>query len=164
MFIHRWMVYCMRNINSCFVLLILAKMHRIWTKQYCLPDSNVHGANMGPTWVLSASDGPHVGPMNLAIRELRHDGKYDPVFMEGLFTDDYHKIAMLHFVRNRGGMINDLIALVILDVCGVGLAVPVHDYYGGNVTEVAGKQLLQTNQKKHIDLHIKCFETHRFVE
>ena len=24
---------------------------------------------MGPTWVLSAPDGPHVGPVNLAIRE-----------------------------------------------------------------------------------------------
>ena len=34
------------------------------------PDSKVrHGVNMGPTWVLSAPDGPHVGPMNLAIRE-----------------------------------------------------------------------------------------------
>ena len=33
------------------------------------PDSKIHGANMGPTWVLSAPDGPHVGPMNLAIRE-----------------------------------------------------------------------------------------------
>ena len=32
------------------------------------PDSKVNGANMGPTWVLSAPDGPHVGPMNLAIR------------------------------------------------------------------------------------------------
>ena len=31
------------------------------------PESKVHGANMGPTWVLSAPDGPHVGPMNLAI-------------------------------------------------------------------------------------------------
>ena len=31
-------------------------------------DSKVHGANMGPTWVLSAPEGPHVGPMNLAIR------------------------------------------------------------------------------------------------
>ena len=30
------------------------------------PDSKVHGANMGPTWVLLAQDGPHVGPMNLA--------------------------------------------------------------------------------------------------
>ena len=25
---------------------------------------------MGPTWVLSAPDGPHVGPMNLAIRVI----------------------------------------------------------------------------------------------
>ena len=33
------------------------------------PDSKVHGANMGPTWVLSAPDGPHAGPMNLAITE-----------------------------------------------------------------------------------------------
>ena len=33
------------------------------------PDSKVHETNMGPTWVLSAPDGPHVGPMNLAIRE-----------------------------------------------------------------------------------------------
>ena len=33
------------------------------------PDSKVHGANMGPTWVLSAPDRPHVGPVNLAIRE-----------------------------------------------------------------------------------------------
>ena len=32
-----------------------------------LSDSKVHGANMGPTWVLSAPGGSHVGPMNLAI-------------------------------------------------------------------------------------------------
>ena len=24
---------------------------------------------MGPTWVLSAPDGPHAGPMNFAIRD-----------------------------------------------------------------------------------------------
>ena len=41
------------------VLLIMA---------YGVPDSKVHGANMGPTWVLSALDGPHCGPMNFAIR------------------------------------------------------------------------------------------------
>ena len=28
------------------------------------------GGNMGPTWVLSAPDGPHVGPMNLGIRDI----------------------------------------------------------------------------------------------
>ena len=42
----------------------------IYIMQYqkkCIPDSKVHGANMGPTWVLSATDGPHAGPMNLAL-------------------------------------------------------------------------------------------------
>ena len=38
-----------------------------WKKKKNYPDSKIHGANMGPTWVLSAPDGPHVGPMNLAI-------------------------------------------------------------------------------------------------
>ena len=42
------------------------------------PDSKVHGTNMGPTWVLSAPDGPHIGPINLAIRvafrHQRNDG------------------------------------------------------------------------------------------
>ena len=33
-----------------------------------LPNSKVHGANMGPTWVLPAPGGPRVGPLNLAIR------------------------------------------------------------------------------------------------
>ena len=32
-------------------------------------DSKVHVTNMGPTWVLSAPGGPHVGPMNFAIRD-----------------------------------------------------------------------------------------------
>ena len=31
------------------------------------PDSKSHGTNMGPVWVLSAPDGPHVGPMNFVI-------------------------------------------------------------------------------------------------
>ena len=37
------------------------------------PDYNVHGANMGPTWILSTPDGPHVGPMNFAIRVLQRN-------------------------------------------------------------------------------------------
>ena len=31
---------------------------------------------MGSTWVLSAPDGPHVGPMNLAIRVVNHRGPW----------------------------------------------------------------------------------------
>ena len=42
------------------------------------PDYKVHGTNMGPTWVLSAPDGPHVGPMNLAIRGVHKLTKQSP--------------------------------------------------------------------------------------
>ena len=35
-----------------------------------LPESKVHGANMRPTWALSVPDGPHVGPMNLALKAV----------------------------------------------------------------------------------------------
>ena len=38
-----------------------------------IPESKVYGANMGPTWVVSVLDGPHVGPMNLAIRVLTRE-------------------------------------------------------------------------------------------
>ena len=36
------------------------------TKQI-IPDSMVHGANMGPIWGRQDPGGPHVGPMNFAI-------------------------------------------------------------------------------------------------
>ena len=50
------------------------------------PDSKVHGANMEPTWALSAPNGPHVGPMNLAIR----------VIVTKIFTiDSLHPIASM---------------------------------------------------------------------
>ena len=42
---------------------------------YNKADSKVHGANMGPTWVLSAPDGPHVDPMKLATRDST--GRFD---------------------------------------------------------------------------------------
>ena len=35
-----------------------------------IPENKVHGANMGPTWVLWDPDGPYVGPMSLAIRDI----------------------------------------------------------------------------------------------
>ena len=33
-----------------------------------VPDSKIHGANMGPIWGRQDPGGPHVGPMNFAIR------------------------------------------------------------------------------------------------
>ena len=38
-----------------------------------VPDSKIHGANMGPTWVLLAPDGPYAGPMNQAIYSHNND-------------------------------------------------------------------------------------------
>ena len=32
-----------------------------------IPDSKVHGANMGPIWGRQDPGGPHIGPMNFAI-------------------------------------------------------------------------------------------------
>ena len=66
------------------VFLIWIPMLKIRLYRHCLTfnmgiplhgnlDSNVHGANMGPNWVLSAPGGSHVGPMNLVIWE---DGLY----------------------------------------------------------------------------------------
>ena len=42
--------------------------HLLTHPEHFSPDNKVHGASMGPTWVLSAPDEPHVGPVNLAIR------------------------------------------------------------------------------------------------
>ena len=44
------------------------RSYRYDNPQCYYPDSKVHGANMGPTWVLSAPDGPPVGPLSFAIR------------------------------------------------------------------------------------------------
>ena len=46
-------------------------LHRSVMNKICsyIPDSKVHGANMGPIWGRQDPGGPHVGPMNLAIRD-----------------------------------------------------------------------------------------------
>ena len=66
------------------------------------PDSKVHGANMGPTWVLSAPDGPHVGPMNLAIRDINHSlNQWWHNLLNGLknnyIMQVYHLYSSLHY-------------------------------------------------------------------
>ena len=50
----------------CFVGKVMACV----SQELVHSDSKVHGANMGPNWVLSAPDGPHVGPMNFAIWDM----------------------------------------------------------------------------------------------
>ena len=57
--------------------LLSCGIYPVWVMNH-IPDSKVHGANMGPTWVLSAPDGPHVGLMNLAIRNMLSCSKPHP--------------------------------------------------------------------------------------
>ena len=40
-----------------------------------IPDSKVHGANMGPIWGRQDPGGPHVGPMNFAIWDIKDRDK-----------------------------------------------------------------------------------------
>ena len=40
-----------------------------------IPDSKVHGANMGPIWDRQDLGGPHVGPMNFAIWDANNSMK-----------------------------------------------------------------------------------------
>ena len=43
-------------------------MYVMWHRSgSAVPESKVHGANMGPTWGRQDPGGPHVGPMDLAI-------------------------------------------------------------------------------------------------
>ena len=52
------------NPNAFIVFVVTCKI---------FPDSKVQGASMGPTWVLSAPGGPHVGHMNLAVWVVTRD-------------------------------------------------------------------------------------------
>ena len=69
------------------------------------PESKVHGANMGPTWVLSVPYGPHVGPMNLAIRVHILTRWAIHAFALRLRRHVYEYATLLTF---RGYMINDI--------------------------------------------------------
>ena len=59
------------------------------------PDSKVYGANMGPTWVLSAPGGPHVGPMNMMNLVIRDKLALQPSPDTHLFTFTIHNILFL---------------------------------------------------------------------
>ena len=59
---------CATLLSSSGLVLPINAHGKGWKLSIAIADSMVHGADMEPTWILSASDGPHVGPMNLAIR------------------------------------------------------------------------------------------------
>ena len=55
-------ILCRRVLSSC-VQVVVCRMFG------ANPNNKVHGTYMGPTWDRQDPGGPHVGPMNLAIRE-----------------------------------------------------------------------------------------------
>ena len=76
----KWPLWLTRNGFSFIsnVIMALRRMYanKVWNHRPCkfwtYPDNEVPAANMGPTWVLSAPDGPHVGPRNHGIRVALH--------------------------------------------------------------------------------------------
>ena len=60
---------CVKWVEQSLVILRL-EMDTLF--QAHVPDSKVHGANMGPIWGQQDPGGPHVGPINFAIWGTTH--------------------------------------------------------------------------------------------
>ena len=85
------------------------------------PDIKVHGANMGPTWVLSASDGPHISPMNLAIRDFIQNGWCDPhcsrlvvTVLCSLHVNIWGRVFYYHKILWESGLVGVISHLTLL--------------------------------------------------
>ena len=64
-------------------------------------DNKVHGANMGPTWVLPAPGGPRVDPMNLAIMvHFKNKGQLKTVFSASRATFVHTSPPLNTFLTN----------------------------------------------------------------
>ena len=68
---------------------------------------------MGPTWVLSAPGGPHIGPMNFAMRNARTHSVQTPYERTGrtacaaVYTPPMHHLTMLCTPRARHWVLCD---------------------------------------------------------
>ena len=60
---------------------------------------------MGPTWVLSAPVGPHIGPMNIAIRDVLGD-------IWAIFTFCHHSTESLNTKANTQGLMHTVSTLL----------------------------------------------------
>ena len=66
---------------------------------YTIPDCKVHGANMGPTWVLSAPDGPHF--INKLLTWFLMDCLASCVFFKVVFLTKLTTPAWLSSIANH---------------------------------------------------------------
>ena len=65
---------------------------------FTIPDSKIHGANMGPIWGRQDPGGPHVGPMNFAYWDVGENG---PSFSSHNKEDCYIVIMIVSTSINR---------------------------------------------------------------
>ena len=90
---HEWPTFCRPHIWCVFVKdKTCISINNYWD----IPDSKVHGANMGPTWVLSAADGSHGGPTNLAVRDVSEGAECSKSSSMNLFA--FRFSATCHFL------------------------------------------------------------------
>ena len=97
------------SISIANALEILQSCTKASTCIWKIPDKNVDAANMGPIWVLSAPGEPHVGPMNLAIRDVINRSDFQLLHLH------INKImgCILWVLRRKWAMLlRDLIILV----------------------------------------------------
>ena len=97
-------------------LLCSCKLHAITCTMliqfYDTPESKVHGANMGPTWVLSAPDGPNVSPMKFAIRDHTVQTGISELYQTVFDTQMvYHK--MQHFISHKINLTSHSVHLIV---------------------------------------------------
>ena len=67
------------------------------------PDSNIHGANIGPTWDRQDPGGPHVGPMNFAIWVVINR-KTPLAILAGSLTYALATL-LIHYTVGKGGTV-----------------------------------------------------------
>ena len=92
-------------------------MKQSWT----VPESKVHGANMGPIWGRQDPGGPHVGPMNFAIWGI---GMYcmDPKKTDYITAKTVHAYMYMHTVQSARDMgSNDFIERIRYKLINVSL-------------------------------------------
>ena len=58
-----------------------------------VPDSKVHGANMGPIWGRQDPGGPHVSPVNFAIWGMSPQRHKMREYLDGLVQERHNSIA-----------------------------------------------------------------------
>ena len=76
------------------------------------PDSKAHGANMGPTWVLSAPDGSHVGHMNLAMCLSGEPGQWHGSWWPRE-PFNFYKTYLIHTLQNMNFSTIDIFSNLI---------------------------------------------------